>query len=335
MDRVLHAMSVFTHLARTGSFTAAAGAMGMSVASCSAIIRKLEFHLNVTLLQRSTRSMSLTAEGSLYYAHCLRMLSEIDDMQKLLRGAGKVARGPLSVDIDPEVAPHILPSLVGFHAHYPEVDLRIDIGGRAEGLIENGVDCAVVVGNLADSSLRSRRIASLQAITVASPEYLARRGVPRDIEALRDHDIIHYRPRRFGAARQPRFSAGGSEVEIKLPERICIGDADAVIHYAAKGLGIAQVCRDMSASRRRIGSLVEILQEHRPPPLPITTLYSDRRHAPMSVRAFIDWVSALMQCIGAVQHSPASDDAEISRRLAPFQQPTAAALAHVSPRHAT
>jgi LysR family transcriptional regulator for bpeEF and oprC len=334
MDRVLHAMSVFTHVARTGSFTAAADAMGMTVASCSALIRKLELHLSVTLLQRSTRSMRLTAEGSLYYAHCLRMLHEIEDMRELMRGAGKVARGPLSVDIDPEVAPHILPWLGEFHAQYSEVDLRIDIGGRPEGLIDNGVDCAIVVGNLADSSMRGRRIGSFQTMTVASPAYLAHRGTPHDIEALRDHDIIHYCPRRFGPPRQPRFVVGGTEVGMKLPERICIGDAEAVIDYSARGLGIAQVCREMSASRRRTGSLVEILHEHRPPALPITALYSDHRHTPMSVRTFIDWASARMQRVGVVHHLPTQQEVDINRRLVSSQQPTVVAAGDARPNHA-
>jgi LysR family transcriptional regulator for bpeEF and oprC len=247
MDRILHAMSVFTHVARTGSFTAA---------------------------------------------------------------------------------------LVECHAEYSEVDLRLDIGGRPEGMIDNGVDCAIVVGKLADSSLRSRRIGSFQTLTVASLGYLARRDVSQDIEALRGHDIIHYSSRRFGPSRQPRFPVDGSEVRRKPPERICIGDAEAVIRYSARGFGIAQVCRDMSASRRRVGSLIEILYEHRSRPLPVTARYSDHRHTPMSVRTFIDWVSARRQGVGVVHPLPTLQQAEIDRRPVSSSQPTAAAIGDVSPIHA-
>jgi LysR family transcriptional regulator for bpeEF and oprC len=191
MDRVLHAMSVFTHVARTGSFTAA---------------------------------------------------------------------------------------LVECHAEYSGVDLRIDLGGRPEGLIDNGVDGAIVVGKLADSSLRSRRIGSFQ--------------------------------------------------------RICIGDVEAVIYYSARGFGIAQVCGYMSASARRMGSLVEILYKHRPPPLPVTALYFDHRHAPMSVRTFIDWVSARMQGVGAVHPMSTMREAGINRSLVSSWHPAAAAIGDVSPIHA-
>jgi LysR family transcriptional regulator, regulator for bpeEF and oprC len=292
MDRVLHAMSVFTHVVRLGSFTAAADALGVTAASTSTLVRQLEARLNVTLLQRSTRSMRLTTEGDQYYEHCLRILGEIADMEHSLGDAGKIARGKLSVDVDQEVAPLLLPLVAEFRVRYPEVDLQIGIGGDSDGLIGNGVDCAIVVGNLSDSSLRSRRIGTYHSITVASPRYLRKMGVPHNIDALRNHDFIHFIPKRFGMARHPRFSTEHNEITLRIPERISVNDASAVINYATSGLGLAQVCRSMSASEVRCGGLVEVLQDFRPRPLPIAVLYSDRRHMPMSVRAFIDWVSS-------------------------------------------
>ena len=299
MDRILQAMSIFTHIARVGSFTAAAEIAGMSAGSASTLVRQLEAHLGVTLMQRSTRCIRLTAEGSQYFEHCERILSEICEMKEQLSGTGKIARGHLTVDVDQEVAHAILPFVPEFKAAFPEVALRINVGGDPDGLIANGVDCAVVVGQLADSSLSRRRVGSFHALTVASPSYLARHGIPRDPEGLRDHEIIHYTPRRFGPTREFRYMVGGEEVRLKFPERISVNDAGSAIRYAVGGVGVVQVCERMVSEEISAGRLVSILEENSPPPQPISVLYSDRKHVPMSVRAFLDWIQEQLQRQGA------------------------------------
>ncbi|MBU9272354.1 LysR family transcriptional regulator [Burkholderia gladioli] len=290
MDRTLQAMSVFAHIARVGSFTAAAELLGISAGSASTLVRQLEGHLGVMLLHRSTRCIRLTAEGTQYFEHCERILGEIDEMKDRLGGGGKIAKGRLAVDVDQEVAHTLLPLVPGFRAEFPDVDLRVDVGGEQDGLIANGVDCAVVVGQLADSSLRSRRVGDFHAVTVASPAYLARRGTPHGLDELHAHDVIHYTPRRFGPPREFCFGVGADEVRVKLAERICVNDARAALRYAAEGVGIAQVCRRMAAEELAAGRLVGVLEEYGPAPLPISVLYTDRRHVPMSIRAFIDWI---------------------------------------------
>ncbi|MBN3827533.1 LysR family transcriptional regulator [Burkholderia sp. Ac-20384] len=295
MDRILQAMAIFAHIARVGSFTAAAEIVGTSAGSASTLVRQLEAHLGATLVQRSTRCIRLTEEGIQYFEHCERILGEIDEMKEQLRGAGRVARGQLTVDVDQEVAHAILPFVPEFRTAFPEVAMRVNVGGDPESLIANGVDCAVVVGQLADSSFRSRRVGGFHALTVASPAYLARRGVPRDPDALRDHEIIHYTPRRFGPTREFRYTVGGEEVRMKLPERISVNDAGSAIRYAVDAVGIVQVCKRMVAGDIAAGRLVSILEENSPPPQPISVLYSDRKHIPMSVRAFLDWIQAQLQ----------------------------------------
>ncbi|WP_083245268.1 LysR family transcriptional regulator [Paraburkholderia nodosa] len=295
MDRTLHAMSVFSHVARTGSFTAAAETLGISAASASTLIRQLEGHLGVTLLQRSTRCVRTTTEGDEYQEHCERILGEIEEMAQYLNGAGKVARGRLSVDVDQEVADSILPLMPTFRSAYPEVGLRVDVGGEAEGLIANGVDCAVVVGNLSDSSLRSRRVGEFRAITVASPAYLATVSFPARPEDLEHLEVIHYSPRRFGPAREFRYSLDGAETKIRLSEKISVADARSAVRYAVEGFGIAQVCERMVAEDLAAGRLVSILDDYAPSPLPISVLYADRRQVPMSIRAFIDWIQGKLQ----------------------------------------
>ncbi|KWZ31704.1 LysR family transcriptional regulator [Burkholderia anthina] len=295
MDRTLHAMSVFSHVARLGSFTAAAEMLGISAASASTLVRRLEEHLGVTLLQRSTRCVRLTTEGEQYQEHCQRILGEIEHMQQQLSGAGKIARGRLAVDLDQEVAHSVLPLVPAFHASYPEVGLRVDVGGDADGLIANGVDCAVVVGQLADSSLRSRRVGNFHVVTVASPDYLRVRGTPADPDSLHCHDVIHYTPRRFGPAREFRYTVDGAETRLKLAERISVNDARSAVRYAVEGVGIAQVSERMVTEELAKGRLVTVLDEYGPPPLPISVLYPDRRQVPMSIRAFIDWIQAQLR----------------------------------------
>ncbi|WP_321840812.1 LysR family transcriptional regulator [Paraburkholderia bannensis] len=311
MDRTLHAMSVFSHVARTGSFTAAAETLGISAASASTLIRQLEGHLGVTLLQRSTRCVRTTTEGDEYQEHCERILGEIEEMAQHLNGSGRIARGRLSVDVDQEVADCILPLVPSFRSTYPEVGLRVDVGGEPEGLIANGVDCAVVVGNLSDSSLRIRRVGEFRAVTVASPAYLATVRPPVHPEDLNHLDVIHYSPRRFGPAREFRYSLNGAETRVRLCEKISVADARSAVRYAVEGVGIAQVCERMVAEHLATGQLVSLLDEFVPSALPISVLYADRRQIPMSIRAFIDWIQSKLQL------STSGDDRVVSVADAP------------------
>ncbi|HDR8964299.1 TPA: LysR family transcriptional regulator [Burkholderia vietnamiensis] len=320
MDRTLHAMSVFSQVARLGSFTAAAEMLGISAASASTLVRRLEEHLGATLLQRSTRCVRLTTEGEQYQEHCQRILGEIELMQQQLSGAGKIARGRLAVDLDQEVAHSVLPFLPVFRANHPEVGLRVDVGGDADGLIANGVDCAVVVGQLADSSLRSRRVGHFHAVTVASPDYLKARGTPVDPDSLHCHDVIHYTPRRFGPVREFRYTVDGAETRLKLAERISVNDVRSAVRYAVEGVGIAQVSERMVAEELAKGTLVSILGEYGPPPLPISVLYPDRRQVPMSIRAFIDWMQTQLRDleIASFDHPSAPNG---GRDAAPYWTP--------------
>ncbi|RKT10315.1 LysR family transcriptional regulator [Paraburkholderia sp. RAU2J] len=292
MDRVLHAMSVFTHVVRRGSFTAAAGSLGITAASASTLVRQLEARLDVMLLQRSTRSMSLTAEGSQYYKHCVAILSEMREMEEHLSGASRLVRGRLSVEVDQEAGSVLLPTLVEFRSLHTQLDLRIEVGGEGERLIDQGIDCAIVIGHLRDSSLQCKRVGSYQAVTVASPAYLRKNGVPRQVANLHDHEFVHYAPRRSGGARHPRFNGEAGTQTLRLAERTVVGDVHTVVNYATRGLGLAQVGLPLVSRLIEAGELVELLAYARPAALPIVAIYPQRRHVPMSLRAFIEWATS-------------------------------------------
>ncbi|PVX83656.1 LysR family transcriptional regulator [Paraburkholderia unamae] len=295
MDRFLHAMSVFVHVARLGSFTSAAEALGVATGSVSTVVRQLESYLDVALLHRSTRAMRVTAEGAHYYEHCVRVLAEIDDMTLALRSTRHIAQGRLCVDIDQEVACVLLPEISKFSAAYPDVELKIAVGGEPDGLISNGVDCAIVVGNLSDSSFKCRHVGVVRTLTVASPAYLARRAIPNSPEALGDHDVVHYSPRRFGNPRPLRFAGDRSDVTVKASERLCLNDAVAVLQCVLGGAGLAQISEPIALPHLRSGRLEEVLVHHRPMASPISCVYANQRHVSMALHAFMDWTAASLK----------------------------------------
>jgi LysR family transcriptional regulator for bpeEF and oprC len=309
MDRVLHAMSVFTHVVRAGSFTDAAESLGISAASASTLVRQLEARLDVMLLQRSTRSMSLTAEGSQYYKHCLTILGQMREMEEHLGGTSRFVRGRLYIEVDQEAGSVLLPSLTDFRCLHAQLDLRIEVGGEGERLIEQGIDCAIVIGHLRDSSLQCRRVGSYQAVTVASPAYLRRNGMPREVAQLHKHDFVHHSPRRSGSARHPRFHGETGTQTLRLPERTLVGDVQTVVDCATRGLALAQVGLPLVDRLLRAGELVEVLADARPAPLPIAAVYPQRRHVPMSLRAFIEWATSRFKTDALVGLPHAGTDA--------------------------
>ncbi|PRY06165.1 LysR family transcriptional regulator [Paraburkholderia sp. BL25I1N1] len=309
MDRVLHAMSVFTHVVRRGSFTAAADSLGITAASASTLVRQLEERLDVMLLQRSTRSMSLTAEGSQYYKHCVAILSEMREMEEHLSGASRLVRGRLSVEVDQEAGSVLLPTLAEFRSLHTQLDLRIEVGGEGERLIDQGIDCAIVIGHLRDSSLQCKRVGSYQAVTVASPAYLRKNGVPRQVANLHDHEFVHYAPRRSGCARHPRFNGEAGTQTLRLAARTVVGDVQTVVNYATRGLGLAQVGLPLVSRLIAAGELVELLAYARPAVLPIVAIYPQRRHVPMSLRAFIEWATSRFETDLPTRSQQASVDA--------------------------
>src|SRR5471032_1066828 len=178
MDR-LQAMEVFIRVVDTNSFTKAAHTLNMPRASVTNIIQNLEAYLKVRLLQRTTRRLNLTADGASYYARCVRVLAEIDEIEGAFSATKIVPRGRLRIETSGPVGKLILvPALDDFHARYPEIELTIGMSDRRVDIIEDGVDCAIRVGSLIDSNMVARRLADFHFVTAATPGYLQRHGQP-------------------------------------------------------------------------------------------------------------------------------------------------------------
>jgi LysR family transcriptional regulator for bpeEF and oprC len=293
MDR-LQAMKVFTKVVETSSFTRAADVLDLPRASVSSIVQQLEAHLKIRLLQRTTRRLSLTPDGASYYEHCIRILADIEETESSFSGVNNAPRGKLRVDMPGALGRMVvMPKIREFYARYPDIDLMVGFGDKPVDLIKEGVDCAIRIGALQDSSLVARRVGVFQAVTVASPDYLTRYGIPNTLEDLDDHVAVNYFWGRTGRVMELTFDVDGRPTKVKMKGHIAVNDAAAYVESGLEGIGIVQAPRFMALPYLKSGQLVEILPERKPLPMPISVIYPHNRHLSQSVRVFVDWVAEL------------------------------------------
>ncbi len=291
MDK-LHAMQVFTRVVETHSFSRAADSLDMPRASVTRVIKELEAFLKARLLHRTTRSLSVTSEGAAYYARCVRILAEVDAAESEFAAVDRVPRGRLRVDMSGSIGKLVVvPALGDFQARYPDIDLTLGFGDRLVDLVQEGVDCVIRIGTLDDSSLVARRLGMYPLVTAASPAYLARHGVPVDLEALHAHRAVHYVSSRTGRMVNLNFEVDGEAVSVRVHARLSANDGDAYLQCGVTGLGLIQVPRVIAQPYLDQGELVEVLPGFRPAPLPIWAVYPQNRHLSPQVRAFVDWAA--------------------------------------------
>lgn len=292
MDK-LRAMQVFVRIVEANSFTKAAETLGLPRAALTATIKNLEAHLGTTLLQRTTRRLALTPDGAAYHAQCVQILDAVEASERTFRGAAAAQpRGTLRVDMPDAVGRHVvLPHLASFAGAWPDLALTLSFSDRLVDLTQEGIDCALRVGDLQDSSLVGRQIGSMQFVTCAAPAYLALHGTPRSIDALRDHQGIVHFSGRTGRPFDWDFTVGGQVVKAQVPGRIAINNADANVACALQGLGITQAARYQVRDHLVRGELVELLADTPPVPMPVSLLYPRGRMAAPKLRVFADWLT--------------------------------------------
>ena len=309
MDK-LHAMRVFVRVVEANSFSKAADTLGLPRASVSTTIQNLEASLGVRLLQRTTRRLNLTLDGAAYLEGATRILSELEEIESSFSSARKTPRGRLRVDMPGSIGRLvIIPSIHEFHAKYPDIEVMIGLSDRPIDLIQEGVDCVIRVGVLADSSLVARRIGAMQPVTCASPAYLAARGEPASIEDLDRHVAVNYFGGRTGRNFELCFQRDGTEEEVAMKGAVAVNDADAYVTCGLEGLGLIQPARFMVLPHLRSGALREVLREWRPPRIPISAVYPHNRHLSPKVRVFVDWVAELFESCPLLQGEDLPDDA--------------------------
>lgn len=297
MDRI-ELLRVFTRVAACSSFSQAADTMNLSRASVSAAVQQLESRLGTRLLQRTTRRVTLTADGEALLDRAAALIADLDELEQQFRPSGGAVTGRLRVDLPSRIARRLAaPALPGLLARHP--GLRIELGStdRAVDLVHEGIDAALRVGPLADSSLVARPFGRFALLNCASPAYLARHGVPASPEALADgHVVVDYvSPTSGRAAPWEWVDAEGRVHTRALPSQAGANNAETYIALALAGLGLIQVPAFDVREQLAEGTLVEVMPVHRPAPMPVQLVVAHRRQlASRRLQVFGDWLAALL-----------------------------------------
>lgn len=289
------AMRAFVRVVEAGNFTKAADTLGVPKAQVSRLVRSLEEELKTQLLNRTTRRVSTTADGLVYYERAVRLLDDLAELESSMGHAKTAPRGKLRVDAPSAIANFVLiPALGEFCARYPDIEIDIGVSDRPIDLIGQSVDCVLRAGDIGDDSLVARRIGRIDRVICASPDYLARHGVPqhpRDLEA-ESHRVISYfsnDSERWAYVLQ----RGSERCEVAVRSTVAVNDTGAVLAAALAGLGIARTAPFMAAAHLAAGRLVPLLTEWSSDDWPLYVVYPPNRHLSARLRAFIDWVAAL------------------------------------------
>jgi DNA-binding transcriptional LysR family regulator len=289
VDR-LDAMTAFSAVAELRGFAAAARRLGLSRPAVTRLVAALEARLGTRLLQRTTRSVALTDAGARYLERARRILSDVAEAEGLARADRTEPAGRFVLSAPSLFGRlHVAPLMCAFLARHPALVGELVLSDRPVSLVEEGVDLAVRIGALADSSLVARRVGRTRRVVVGAPSYLERRGTPRRPEELAGHALVQF----TGVSPGPewRFSRAGREVRLPLAPRFATNSADAAIGHAEQGGGLTMVLAYQVAAAVRAGRLRVILPGFEPPPLPIHLLYPSGRLLSAKVRAFAGQVA--------------------------------------------
>lgn len=285
-------MRLFVRVVERGSFTAAAADLGIPRSTATEAMKAMEAALGARLLDRTTRHVAPTLDGQDYYRRCLAILADLDEAEGALRNAEP--HGLLRVDAHGLITrTFLLPHLHDFLDRYPRIDLHFGQSDRLVDPVREGVDVVLRAGELADSGLIMRRLGLIEEITVASPEYLARHGVPRTPDDLAGHEMIGFLSSRTGEVIPLELSVAGQLREIRLRARITVDNSDTMADLARRGWGLVQAPRYRFAPDLAEGRLVEVLGAFPPSPMPLSALYPQNRQIARRARVFLDWVTEL------------------------------------------
>lgn len=294
MDQLL-ALRVFIRIADARSFAKAADSLNIPRSSVSKLLQDLEHHLGTKLIERSTRSFTITQAGEAYREQASNLLAGLDEMDLAARLARATPQGRLRVDIGSSLANLvIIPALPQFRARYPDVQLMLGVSDRPADLIGDGVDCVIRGGTLPDSSLIARPLCDADFVTCATPEYLATFGTPlhpRDLE--QPHCTIRYFFSNTGKTLPLHFAKGDERYEVNGPPALAVSESTALTEAVLTGIGVGQIFRFSARAHLAAGRLVPILEDWTPPSHPLQLVYPAARHPSAKLRAFIDWAVEL------------------------------------------
>lgn len=290
----LQQLAAFAETARHGSFAAAARESGSAPSTLAKAVARLEGALGVKLFHRTTRQVSLTPDGERLFLRCQRLLAEVEELQAEASGVREAPSGTLRIDVPIVLGRRmILPLLARMSRQHPALALDVRLHDAYVDLVKEGIDAAVRVGPLRDSSLVARRFGTQAMALVASPAYLQARGMPKRLDQLAAHDALLFRMPSTGKDRPWQFRQRGKPVELHPASRVRLNDGEALVEAAKLGLGLAQLPDYFVADEIARGELVEVLPAARPAALPVSIVYPGARLVPLRVRLLLQELEAL------------------------------------------
>lgn len=320
MDR-FDAMQAFARVVETGSFTKAAETLHLSKTTVTQLVQQLEARLRVRLLNRTTRKVKVTPDGTAYYERVLRLLADMDDAETSLSGALTLPRGRLRVDVPSPFARMILvPALPAFHAKYPDIQLHLGVSDRVVDLIDENVDCVVRGGEITNQSLVARHAADLPLAVYAAPGYLERAGHPDHPSELElpQHRIVGFSWSRTGRVFPCIVRRDGESIDVQGRPALVVDDGNAYVAAGLAGIGALWLPSYMAQPHVVRGELIPLFTDWQLDPMPMYVAFPPNRHVSAKLRVFIDWIIELMsQHMPVVSRPPLSIDAA-SRRKHPI-----------------
>jgi DNA-binding transcriptional LysR family regulator len=295
-SKMLDGVVIFSQVVTNGSFTKTADKTGHSTSYISKEVNKLESRLGVRLLNRTTRTLKLTPEGELYYQQCMQLLEDLSEVVQALDGAKTDPQGTLKISCPVSFGTsRFEPIFTGFLLKYPQVNLDIELSDTKVDIIADGYDLVIrASGKLEDSNLICKRIMSSHEVTIASPEYISRMGMPLHPNELVTHDIIGYKN-----SAQPKVwdyvGLDGENIVVKLEPRILSNLSDMKIAFCLAGLGITRLPMLNVEQELSSGQLVEVFSEYENLKIDCFLVYPSRKHMSAKVRCFIDFMTSELE----------------------------------------
>lgn len=287
MTKIWQGISEFTAVAETGSFTEAAKRLNISIAQVSRNISELESNLDIKLLYRSTRRVSLSEEGTLYLQHCRNLVSSLDEANRTITNLKATPRGLLKITAPVYYGEyHLAPLLNEFLAQYPEVELDLHLTNSKLDLIQGGFDLAIRLGQLESSSLIAKRLANRTQHIVAAPSYLATYGTPQTIADLQNHQCL------VGSVEGWRLRDSAGKTLLTKPKgRMRCNSGPTLLNAAIQGLGLVQLPDYYVQNALSESRLVAVLNDFRLPDDGIWAVYPQNRHLSAKVRRLVEFLA--------------------------------------------
>ena len=289
----LNALRVFERVAALQNFSAAARSLGAPKSSVSRAVAQLEADLGTRLLQRTTRAVVLTESGVALRERCSDILAKVDETVDYVGTFGDKPRGLLRISAGIGFGINVLSELIPqFIARYPDVSVSLDMTSRTVDLVSTNVDVAIRMGPLTNSELVAKRLGTIHRYLCVAPSYVARRGAPRTIAELRDHDSVEL-PGIAGRPRRWTFSkADGESKTVELSPRITVNDALTVHRMVVNGAGVGGLSAYVCAPDLQAGRLVRLFPEWMMPSVEVSVVFPSNRELSPRVRAFVDFLKA-------------------------------------------